>query len=428
MKEVVIVEGLRTPYAKVWTVFNDIPAYDLGALVTRELLERTNLSGREVDEVIWGNVGQPVEAINISRIIALKAGIPKEVPAFTVQRNCGSGMQAIVSGYYQIAHGDAEVVIAGGVESMSQFPLLFPKTFSDWYIRLGRAKTWQQKLQQLSRFKFSYLKPIVSLQLGLTDYICELNMGQTAELLSRKYGISREEQDRFALLSHQRAAAATETGRFKQEVVPVPVPPAFKTLVDEDNGIRKNQTYEALARLKPVFDRKFGVVTAGNSSQITDGAAGVLMMSADRARSLDLKPLGRIRSFAFAGVDPAYMGIGPTYASALALKKAGMTLKDIDLLEINEAFAAVVIANERLFADREFVAETFGQADLLGEIDRERLNVNGGAIALGHPVGSSAARLALTILKEMTIRDKATGLIAMCIGGGQGGAMVLERV
>jgi len=427
MKEIVIVEGLRTPYAKVWTAFNNIPAYELGKLVTRELLERTNIAPEAVDEVIWGNIGQPVEAINIARIIALKSGIPKEVPAFTVQRNCGSGLQAIVSGYYEILNGDAEIVVAGGVESMSNFPLLFSKKFADWLNRFNRAKSFVQKLQLLTRFKFGYLKPIISLQLGLTDYICGMNMGETAELLARKFKISREEQDRFALLSHQRAAKATETGRFKQEIIPVPLPPDYQQFLDEDNGIRKNQTMEALAKLRPVFDRKFGTVTAGNASQITDGAAGVVLMTAEKAKSLGLEPLGYVRSFAWAGVDPSVMGIAPTYATAKALQKAGMKLKDIDILEINEAFASVVIANERLFADRKFVEENFGDPDLLGEIDREKLNVNGGAIALGHPVGSSAARMALTILKEMKNRDLSTGLITMCIGGGQGGAMVLER-
>ena len=427
MKRIAIVEGLRTPYARAWTVFNNIPAYDLGRIVTRELLERTDIAPEAIDEVIWGNIGQPVEAINIARIIALKSGIPKHVPAYTVQRNCGSGLQAIVSGYYQIVKGDAKIVLAGGVESMSNFPLLYPKSYADWLLRFSRAKTLGEKLALLPRFRFSFLKPINSLQLGLTDYFCGLLMGETAEILARDYHISREEMDRYALMSHQRASQATKLGIFRQEIVPVPLPPRFDTFQEEDNGIRHNQSMEALAKLKPVFDRKFGSVTAGNSSQITDGAAAVILMPEEKARSLGLEPLGYIREFAFAGVDPAYMGIAPTYAIARALKKAGLKSRDIQLWEINEAFAAVVIANERLFADAQFVEETFGDKSLLEPLDRERLNVNGGAIALGHPVGSSAARLVITLLKEMKRRELELGIAAMCIGGGQGGAIILER-
>ncbi len=427
MGDIVIVEGLRTPYAKAWTAFNDIPAYDLGRVVTRELLERTAIDPADVDEVIWGNIGQPIEAINISRVIALKSGIPESVPAYTVQRNCGSGLQALVNAVYQIRVGDAQIVLAGGVESMSHFPLLYPKSYMDWLLRWRRAKTVRQKLQQLRQFKLQFFKPINSLQLGLTDYICGMLMGETAELLARTYHITRQEMDEYALLSHQRASAATRSGRFKEEIVPVPLPPHWNTFMETDNGIRHQQTMEALAKLPPVFDRKFGSVTAGNSSQITDGAAAMLVMPEEKARDLGLKPLGRVKAFAFAGVDPAYMGIAPTYAIARVLQKAGLKSRDIDLWEINEAFAAVVIANERLFADRQFVERTFGDAELLTPLDRDKLNVNGGAIALGHPVGSSAARLVITLLKEMQRRDVHRGIAAMCIGGGQGGAVLLER-
>ncbi len=427
MTRIAIVEGLRTPYTRAWTVFNDIPAYDLGRIVTRELLERTEIPPGEIDEVIWGNIGQPVEAINIARIIALKSGIPEQVPAFTVQRNCGSGLQAIISAFYEIACGDAQVVLAGGVESMSHFPLLYPKAFMDWLLRFNRAKTLGEKLALLPRWRLRFQKPINSLQLGLTDYFCGMIMGETAELLARELQISREEMDAYALLSHQRASQATKLGLFREEIVPVPLPPRFDTLQEEDNGIRHNQSMEALAKLKPVFDRKFGSVTAGNSSQITDGAAAVILMTEEKAKAMGLEPLGYIRGYAFAGVDPSHMGIAPTYAIAKALKKAGLKSRDVQLWEINEAFAAVVIANERLFADRRFVEQTFGDQTLLEPLDRERLNVNGGAIALGHPVGSSAARLVLTLLKEMKRRDLELGVASMCIGGGQGGAIILER-
>lgn len=403
-----------------------MPAYRLGAVVQQELLYRSELPVNEVDEVIWGNIGQPLEAINIARVIALKSGIPETTPAYTVQRNCASGLQAIVSGYQQIVSGAAEVVIAGGVESMSQYPYLFSPALKAWYEQYSRAKSFPGRINKLPRLSRKLLQPVITLKLVLTDHYCGLNMGQTAELLSREYHITREEQDEFALLSHQRAARATEKGVFKDEIAPIFVPPDYR-VVAEDNGIRKQQTPEQLATLPPVFDRKYGVVTAGNASQITDGAAVVLMMSEARAKSLGLEPLGYIRSYAFAGVPPAYMGIGPAYATALALRNAGMKYYDIQLTELNEAFAAVVIANERLFANPEFAEKEFGDRELLSEIDREKLNVNGGAIALGHPVGSTATRLVITLLKEMRRRNLATGLATMCIGGGQGGAIILER-
>ncbi len=426
MKEVVIVEGLRTPYCKVGTELKDVSAYRLGALVQQELLYHSELPGDEVDEVIWGNIGQPMEAINIARVIALKSGLPDSTPAYTVQRNCASGLQAIVSGYQQIVSGEAEVVVAGGVESMSQYPYLYSPAFKAWFKQYSRARSLPGRTNSLLRLRGKTLQPVITLKLVLTDYFSGLNMGQTAELLSRHYNITREEQDEFALLSHQRAARATENGVFKDEIVPFFVPPDYK-IVSEDNGIRKQQTPEQLAALPPVFDPKYGVVTAGNASQITDGAAVVLMMSESRAKSLGLEPLGYIRSYAFAGVPPAYMGIGPAYATAIALRNAGMKFFDIQLTELNEAFAAVVIANERLFANPEFVEKEFGDRELLSEIDRDKLNVNGGAIALGHPVGSTAARLVITLLKEMRRRNLVTGLATMCIGGGQGGAIILER-
>lgn len=427
VSEVVIVDGLRTPFCRAGGVFREMPAYDLGKIALRELLERLELAPDAIDQVIWGNIGQPLEAINIARIIALRAGIPRGVPAFTVQRNCGSGLQAIVSGYHEIISGSAQVVVAGGAESMSNYPAQFPRAFAEWYRLYQRVKSTTGKMNLLRKFKFAYLKPSLSLRMALTDYIVEMNMGETAELLAKEFRISREEQDEFALLSHQRAAQATASGVLKEEMVPVMVPPGYAVVVDEDDGIRKQQTPEALAGLPPLFTPNYGTVTAGNASQVTDGAAVVVMMSGDRARQLGYEPLAAIRSFAFAGVDPAQMGIAPTYAAAKALKQAEMKYSDIQLTEINEAFASVVIANEHLFADKKFVAKNFAKADLLSPIDREKLNVNGGAIAIGHPVGASATRLVITLLKEMKRRSLETGLAALCIGGGQGGAIILER-
>lgn len=389
MKEVVIVKGLRTPFSKAGTVFKDLPAYELGKIVLRELLEQLELPPREIDEVVWGNIGQPVEAGNIARIIALKSGIPHTTPAYTVQRNCASGLQAIVSAYYEIAGGNAEAVIAGGSESMSRYPLPFPRAF--------------------------------------TDYSIEMSLAQTADQLAKEYCISREEQDQWALLSHQRAARATSAGILKEEIAPVFAPPEYAAVVEEDNGIHKEPSAEELAGLSPLFDSRYGTVTAGNASPLADGAAALLLMSAGRARELGYEALGTVRSFAFAGVEPLYMGTGPAYAAAKALKRAGMKFSDIHLTELGEAFAAVVLANERLFGDKKFVETTFGQAGLLSPIDRGRLNPNGGAIAIGHAGGASAARQVLTLLKEMKRRNFSTGLAALCIGGGQGGAIILER-
>lgn len=428
MRDVVIVEGIRTPYVKAGTDFKRLPAQELGRLVVREVLERSGIDPEIIDEVVIGNIAQPPEATNIARVIALKSGIPQRVPAFTVARNCASGMEAIAQAYLKIAAGMAEVIVAGGVESMSNIPILYPPEYADVLAEAARAKSIGQRLSAFSHMRPKHFKPIIGLQVGLTDPVCNLNMGETAEVLAKEFHLTREEQDRFALMSHQRATWATDSGKLREEILPVMPPPRYNTVVDEDNGIRKDQTLEALAKLKPVFDREYGSVTAGNASQITDGAAAVLVMSADKARSLGLKPMGRIRGYAFAGVDPAHMGLGPAAATPLALKHAGVAFKDIQLLEINEAFAAQVMANEMVFRDRALAQRWLGRDEAIGEINRDILNVNGGAIALGHPVGSSGTRLVLTLLKEMGRRQLNLGLATLCIGGGQGGAMVLERV
>jgi len=427
MKNVVIVNGVRTAYIKAGTLFNKLSAVDLGKFTLKELLARTNLDAKLVDEVIVGNIGNPPEATNVARIIALEAGVPKNVPAFTVQRNCASGMQAISDAYFRIVAGESEIIAAGGVESMSSVPLLFSETATDKFAMMFKARSMGERIGVMAKFRPSDFKPVVGLLLGLTDGFCGLNMGETAEVLAKEYGVSRKEQDAFALRSHQLAAKATDDGIFKQEIVPVYLPPTYQTVVEEDNGIRKNQSMEALAKLRPVFDKKFGTVTAGNSSQITDGAAFVLVMSEDKAKAMGYEILGYIRGFGYAGLDPERMGLGPVYSTPIALKKAGITMKDIQLVEMNEAFAAQVIANEKCFASKKFANEKLDRPDALGEIDRNILNVNGGAIALGHPVGSSATRLVLTALNEMKRRNLQFGLATLCIGGGQGGAMVIER-
>lgn len=427
MKDVVIVDGLRTPFLKYGTEFKDMPAHELGAVVVRELLERLNLSGRKLDEVIVGNVAQPPEAANVARIIALLAGLPQEITAFTVQRNCASGMQVIADAWYRIQAGHGSAYICGGVENMSRIPLLWNDAAAEWFGNLAKAKTFGQRLSLFRKFKMKFLKPVIGIQLGLTDGYCGLNMGETAELLAREFKINREEQDRFALRSHQLAEKATESGVFAQEMMSVVAPPKYETVVEKDNGIRYGQSMEALGKLKPVFDRHNGTITAGNASQITDGAAMLLVMEEHKAKSFGYKPLGKIKAFAFAGLDPKRMGLGPAYATKLVLEKAGMKMKDMQRVEINEAFAAQVIANLRIFESDALSKQYLGLEKALGAIDESVLNVNGGAIALGHPVGSSATRLVLTLLKELQRNNLEVGLATLCIGGGQGAAFVLER-
>ncbi len=427
MKNVVIVDGVRTPYIKAGTLFNKLTAVDLGKIAMRELLARTNLDTKLIDEVIVGNIAQPPEATNIARIIALEAGIPKDVPAFSVGRNCASGMQAIVDAYLRIIAGHADIIVAGGVESMSKIPLLFSEKATDKFASIFKARSVFERLGAIAQFRPGDFKPVIGILLGLTDGYCGLNMGETAEVLAKEFGITRKEQDEFSVMSHQRAEKATNDGILKQEMVPVYLPPSYKKVVDEDNGIRKGQNMEALAKLRPVFDRKFGTVTAGNASQITDGASFVLVMSEEKAKTLGYDILGYVRGFGFAGLDPERMGLGPVFSTPVALKHAGLTMKDMQQIEINEAFAAQVIANERAFASKKFANEALNQSEAIGEIDRNKLNVNGGAIALGHPVGSSATRLVLTLLKDMKRKNLQFGLATLCIGGGQGGAMVVER-
>jgi acetyl-CoA acyltransferase len=424
-RNVVIVDGVRTPYCRANTDFRKLSAADLGRIAAAEALARTGFSAEHLEEVIFGNIATPADAANIARVIALRAGIPPQVPAFTVGRNCGSGAESIADGFLRIRSGVNDAILAGGVESMSSIPLLYSEAAKEKFFRVFSAKSARARLASAMKFRLSDFRPVIGLEQGLTDPVCGLNMGQTAELLAKEFHLSRDEQDAFALRSHQRAAAAR--AKLAEEIVPVPLPPDYNRLSLEDNGIRENQTIEALAKLKPYFDRKFGTVTAGNSSQITDGAAAVLLTSEDAARGLGLKPLGRILSFGFAGLDPARMGLGPVFATPIALKRAGVDWKDIGLVEINEAFAAQALACEKAWSSPSFAKEN-GFDRPIGDFDWDKANVNGGAIALGHPVGSTGTRLVLTLLKEMRRRNISLGLATMCIGGGQGGAVVVEAL
>lgn len=425
MRRIAIVEGVRTPFSKAWTLFEDIPAQRLGTICARELLELTRLSPASVDEVIFGAVAQPVEASNVARVISLYAGIPKEKRAYTVSRNCASGFESITSAFEKIRCGFDEIVIAGGTESMSNIPLLFGKEITRIIMRLNKARGIINKAKLISSIRPRYLKPVPGLALGLTDPVCGLNMGQTAEVLAKEFGITRKEQDEFALMSHKRAVASRM--KLREEIMQVYVPPKFDIVVEDDNGPREDQTMEALYKLRPYFDKYTGTVTVGNSCQVTDGACALLIMEEEKARALGYEPLGYLRAYAYVGVEPSKMGLGPAYAIPAVLGKAALKLDDIDLIEINEAFAVQVIACIRLLASKKFAEENFSASEAIGEIALDKLNVNGGAIALGHPVGTTGSRLILTLLKEMRRKNSKFSLASLCVGGGQGAAVVLER-
>lgn len=394
--EPVIVNGVRTPQGTFGGALKTLTAQALGEVALRELLKRTNLKGAEIEEVIIGCVGQQSDAPNIARVIALRAGIPMQTTSFTVQRNCASGLQAIVSAYQNIVCGDRDIQIAGGAEAMSASPYV------------SRDLRWGKRLR--------HSEMIDTIWEGLTDPVCGQIMGLTAENLVKEFKISRAEQDQFALLSHQRAFRATRENRFKDELVQVLVPKRAmgRDLPPEpftqDEGINPGLSEQLLSQYPAVFQEQ-GSVTPGNSCFNADGAAMVLIMSAERAKALGYQPMARIRSYAFAGLEPQRMGLGPTLAVPLALKKAGLTLKDIQLIELNEAFAATFIACERVLG-----------------YSRDITNVNGGAIALGHPVGATGTRITVTLLHEMKRRNLSLGLATACIGGGQGAAMIFERV
>ena len=396
MRDLVVVSGVRTPIGNFGGALKDVPPQRLGELVVREVIARSGLDSRLVEEVIFGCVGQPSDAFNIARVITLQAGLPLTTPAYTVQRNCSSGLQPFVNAFQNLQSHDADVQIVGGVESMSRAPFL------------SRDMRWGKRLR--------HAEFIDSIWEGLTDPVCGQLMGRTAETLAEEFGISRVEQDRFAIESHHRAFKAVREGRLKEEIYPVTVSKSVAgravapLVVAQDEGPNVALTEPQLALYPPLF-KEGGTVTAGNSCPLNDGAAAAIVLSAERARDLGLRPLGRIRSYAFVGVDPARMGIGPVQALPAALKRAGIQLADLDLIEVNEAFAAQYLAVERQLG-----------------LKRELVNVNGGAIALGHPVGMTGARLVITMLCEMRRRDAALGAVTMCVGGGQGAAMVLERM
>ncbi|MCA8977654.1 MAG: thiolase family protein [Planctomycetes bacterium] len=425
-KSLAIVAGYRTPFCKAQGPLQGAAAADLGAHVIRELLDRTGIDGASVDEVILGCAGADAREANVARVAALRAGLPERTPAMTVMRNCASGLESIVTAQQRLRAGDGEVFVVGGTESMSNFPLLMGPQLVRFFQRLGKARSLGQRLAAMAAFRPRSLAPRISILEGLTDPTTGLMMGNTAELVARRFGITRDMMDRYALQSHLRASAAREAGSFATEIAPLVPPPRFDQAVADDDGLRDGQTIEALQKLRPVFDRHNGDVTVGNSCQVTDGAVALLCMSQARAKSLGLQPLALVRGHGTAGLSPRTMGLGPVHATPIALASAGIDFADVDRIELNEAFAAQVIGCQRAFASADYCRTELGLDAAIGEIDPDKLNVQGGAIALGHPIAATGARLVLTLAHQLRSSNLRYGLATLCIGGGQGQAVVLE--
>ncbi len=420
-RRVAVVAGLRTPFARSGSVFADVTAVQLSRFIGREILARAELAGSEVDEVVWGQVIPSVLAPNTGREVSLLPQFPRTVPAYTLNRACASAGQAVTNAADQIALGHADVILAGGVESLSDIPILHSRRMSRLLVEASKAKSPGQRLATFARVRPRDLVPVSP---AIAEPSTGESMGQSAEKMAKENGISREDQDRYALMSHERAAAATADGRLTAEIAPWL---EGAEPVTADNGIRADSSLEKLAALKPVFDRKYGSVTAGNSSPLTDGAAAVILMAEDKARSLGYEPLAFVRSYAVAAVDPGWqLLMGPAYAVPRALARAGIGWAELGAVEIHEAFAAQVLSNVQAWASRAW-AERLGLPGPVGEVDWARTNLMGGSIAIGHPFGATGARLVTTLANEMKRRDVQYGLISVCAQGGMGWAMVLER-
>ena len=422
LRPIAVVAGARTPQAKAFTELKTQSAVQLGQHAVIDALRRCDLVPSDIDELIMGNVSGQPDAANLARVIALNAGLPNERIAHTVNRNCASGMESVINSWHALELGRAKIVVAGGTESMSNVPLLFRQSAANLFTKLAKSKTMSQRVKVLASFRPKHLKPVIGLELGLTDPTCGLNMGQTAEILANEFTISRLDQDAFALESHSRALAAQEKCFLSGEIVALEV---NGRTIDKDNGPRQGQSMEALAKLRPFFD-KAGSVTAGNSCPITDGGAALVLSGTDDLARFEKPPLGFITHYAIAGCDPKRMGLGPVFATHKLLKETGMKLSDFDLIEINEAFAAQVIACQRAAESRTFGEKELGLSGALGEFPSDRLNIHGGAIALGHPVGATGTRLILTLLRALRATGGSRGLATLCVGGGQGCAMIVE--
>ena len=424
---VYIVAGVRTPFLKARNRPGPFSASDLAVQAGRALLMRMRFAPEELDEVILGCASPAPDEVNIGRVVALRLGCGLKVPGWTVMRNCASGMQAVDSALTNIRAGRSSLVLAGGVDALSRAPLLYSEKMVLWFANFSTARTFGEKVGAFLKLNPSAaLTPIIGIMKGLTDPMVGLLMGQTAENLAFRFGITRREMDEFSAESHRHVLAAQRAGYFDTEIAPLY--DRDGKLYPADDGVREDSTPENLAKLKPFFDRKYGNVTAGNSSQITDGAAWLLLADEEALREHNLQPLGRIVDSEWAGLDPAQMGLGPVHAATPILKRHGLGLNDLDYWEINEAFAAQVLGCLAAWQDQKYCREELGLDGALGELDPSKLNVDGGAIALGHPVGASGTRIVLHLLKTLKRTGKQRGMASICIGGGLGGAMLVEAL
>jgi len=429
-KPIYIVDGARSPFLKAKNRPGVFSAGDLATQAGRALLARQRFEPTELDEVILGCAAPSVDEVNIGRVVALRMGCGQKVPGWTVMRNCASGMQALDSGINNILAERSELVLAGGVDALSRAPLLYADAMVNWFADMAAAKSAGQKAALFARLPLkALLAPVIGIMKGLTDPMVGLLMGQTAENLAYRFGITREQMDEYSVRSHQRVAAAQDAGYLAAGGG------ELEALYDRegntytlDDGVRRDASLERLAKLKPFFDRKYGNVTPGNSSQITDGAAWLILASEDAVRRHGLEPAGRIVDSEWAGLDPAQMGLGPVHAATPILKRHGLALNDLDYWEINEAFAAQVLACLAAWQDAAYCRDALGLPGALGELDTAKLNVDGGAVAVGHPVGASGARIVLHLLRTLERNKAKRGIAAICIGGGLGGAMLVEAL
>ncbi|MDJ0923872.1 MAG: acetyl-CoA C-acyltransferase FadI [Acidimicrobiia bacterium] len=424
-RRVAVVGGLRTPFVKSGTGFRNLSTLDLGAAVTNELLQRTNLDAAQVDQLVFGAVVADVGAPNIAREVVMRCNMPASVDAYSVSRACATSTQAIVSATQAILYGEADIAIAGGSDTLSKPPIMYDDKVVDALMAANAAKDLPSKVKAFTRLRPGDLAPRPP---ALADLSSGLTMGAAAEKMARENGISREAQDEYAYESHMKAVAAWEKGVFDDEVMPLPIPPKYKETVSQDGIPRADSTLEKLAKLKPAFDRKYGSVTAGNSSPLTDGAAAVLLMEEKTAKRLGFEPKAFIKSWAFAGLDPAWqMLMGPSFATPIALEQGGLTLDDIDVIDMHEAFSAQMLSNLQAFKSTKWAKKYLNKDEPIGEIPADKLNLYGGSISLGHPFAATGARQALTMANELQRRDKGTALVTQCAAGGLGAALILER-
>jgi acetyl-CoA C-acetyltransferase len=427
MKPVYLVDGKRTPSVKSGAELKEIAAPFLGHYLIRHLVDKHGIPTDQVDEVIVGNTGTPAKYPNVGRVVALEAGLHKKTSGYSVHRNCASGMEALSQAYDKISSGRSDLIFAGGVENMTQMPLMFNKEMTEMFLNLMKAKSPAAKLKVISSFRPSFLAPIIAIEQGLTDPFCGKNMGATAETLAREFNISRKDQDEFANRSHHLAAAATKAGKFREEILPITAGHKLDKMIADDIGFRENSTVEGLGKLKPYFEKETGTVTVANSCPITDGGSMWLLASEEAVKKYNLDPMAKMIDYHFHGLEPERMGLGPVLATHGVLARTGLKLSDIDLFEINEAFAAQVLSCLKVMSDKTLSAK-WGINETMGDIPLDKLNVNGGGIALGHPVGSTGSRLVVTLAHELKRQKKKYGLASLCIGGGQGGAVIIENL